>query len=187
MAETAVAITAGSGTNIATFTDASSNRRQVVILGDTSTATAPVDASKGLAVDLTASGALPAGTNAIGTVTSLPTPTTSGGCSTSHTVSAASTNAANVKASAGQVYGVDVFNVAAYPIYVKFHNTAGTPTAGAGVVRTIGVQGGVRGRAEFPVGLAFATGIGLSITKGLADADTTAVAAADCVVDIDYK
>lgn len=116
-----------------------------------------------------------------------PTPATSGGCSNYHVVSAASANAANIKASAGQVYGIDVYNNAAYPVYVKLHNTAGTPTPGAGVVRTVGVQSGARARVEFPTGLAFATGIGISIVKDIADAGATAVAASDCCVDLEYK
>ncbi len=85
MADTSVAITAGSGTAIDTRTEATNgNHRQVVVIGDGSVnaGIAPVDVTKGLAVDLTASGALatvstvtavtaitnalPAGTNAIG-------------------------------------------------------------------------------------------------------------------------
>ena len=60
MADTAVAITAGTGTNIDTRTEATNgNHRQVVVLGDPSTnaGVAPVDATKGLAVDLSATGA----------------------------------------------------------------------------------------------------------------------------------
>jgi len=111
------------------------------------------------------------------------------GCSTYHHVSTADTNAANIKASPGQVYGWRIFNSSSgfYPVYIKLHNTAGTPTAGAGVVQTIGVQAGVADDFFLPVGIAFATGIGISIVKGIADADTSAVAAADCVVDIFYK
>lgn len=113
-------------------------------------------------------------------------PASSGGVSNLHLVSAGSTNANNVKASAGQVYGWNIFNNAAYPIYVKFYNTAGTPTPGTGVVHTIGVQAGTHVFGEVPSGMAFSTGIGLSITKGIADADATAVLASDCVVDIKY-
>lgn len=116
-----------------------------------------------------------------------PQPATAGGCSTYHVVAAATANAANIKASAGQIYGIDAFNNAGYPIYIKFHNTAGTPTAGASVVRTFGIQAGVRGRAEFPTGLAFGTGIGITIVKDITDAGATAVALSDCVVDVDYK
>jgi len=114
-------------------------------------------------------------------------PKTAGGCSTFHLVAAGSTNANNIKASAGQVYGITIFNNAVYPIYVKLHNTAGAPTPGSGVVRTFGVQGGTAFKYEQAMGIAFATGIALSIVKGLADADATAVVAADCVVDVEYK
>lgn len=86
MADTAVAITAGAGTNIDTRTEATNgNHRQVVVLGDpaTNAGVAPVDATAGLKVDLggdndvtitsgtvtavtAITNALPAGTNAIG-------------------------------------------------------------------------------------------------------------------------
>lgn len=55
MADTAVAITSGTGTNIDTRTEATNgNHRQVVVLGDPSTnaGVAPVDATAGLKVDL---------------------------------------------------------------------------------------------------------------------------------------
>jgi hypothetical protein len=67
MADTAVAITAGTGTNIDTRTEATNgNHRQVIVVGDPSTnaGVAPVDATNGLSVTLTT--ALPAGTAAIG-------------------------------------------------------------------------------------------------------------------------
>lgn len=67
MADTAIAITAGSGTNVDTRTEATNgNHRQVIVVGDPSTnaGVAPVDATNGLSVTLTT--ALPAGTAAIG-------------------------------------------------------------------------------------------------------------------------
>lgn len=67
MADSAVAVTAGSGTNIDTRTEATNgNHRQVIVIGDPSTnaAVAPVDATSGLSVTLTT--ALPAGSAAIG-------------------------------------------------------------------------------------------------------------------------
>jgi len=147
------------------------DNRQVICIGDKSTegGVAPVDVTSGLAVHTRAF--------------------TTGGCSIYHVVSAASTNTQNVKASAGQVYAVSVSNKSAgqVPIFVKLHNTAGTPTAGSGVVMTVGVQAGTDRIFECATGIAFATGIGLSIVKGIADADTTATAASDCVVDIFYK
>jgi hypothetical protein len=56
MADTAVAITAGSGTNIDTRTEGTNgNHRQVVVIGDpaTNAGVAPVDATNGLGVDVT--------------------------------------------------------------------------------------------------------------------------------------
>ncbi len=104
-----------------------------------------------------------------------------------HAVAAASDNAASVKASAGTLYGISFYNNAAYPIYVKFHNTAGTPTAGTGVVRTFAIQAGTQRDVVIPQGgVAFATGIGLTIVKDLADNGTTATAANDAVGEIWY-
>lgn len=109
------------------------------------------------------------------------------GASLYHVVTAASTNAANIKASAGRVLGWSVFNDANYPVYVKFYNTASSPTVGTGVVYTIGAQAGVEVHFDSDDGLAFSTGIGISITKGIADSDATAVAASDAVVNVHYK
>lgn len=67
MADTSVAITAGSGTAIDTRTEGTNgNHRQVVVIGDpaTNAGVAPVDVTNGLSVTLTT--AIPAGTNAIG-------------------------------------------------------------------------------------------------------------------------
>jgi hypothetical protein len=55
MADTAIAITAGTGTNVDTRTEATNgNHRQVVVLGDpaTNAGVAPVDATAGLKVNL---------------------------------------------------------------------------------------------------------------------------------------
>lgn len=112
---------------------------------------------------------------------------TSGGYSKSHTIAAAGTNATSIKASAGQVYLVRVFNNADYPVFVKFHNTNVAPTPGAGVVETIGVQAGTGIFHEFEAGDPFTTGIGMSITKGIADNDVTGVLLNDCLVDVFYK
>jgi hypothetical protein len=104
-----------------------------------------------------------------------------------HVVSGGSTNAANIKNAAGRVTGWVIFNNADYPVYVKFHNTSTTPTAGLGVVYTIGVQQGAQVWFDDDDGIAFTTGISISIVKGIADADTTAVLASDCVVNVNYK
>ncbi len=109
--------------------------------------------------------------------------------STYHVVSAVGTNAAVVKNASGVVTGAHVTNNTGYPIYVKLFNKATAPVLGTDVPQqTFGVQAGTSG--ELPIaqsGLAFSNGIAIAITKGIADADTTAVAANDCVADIFYQ
>jgi hypothetical protein len=178
-------------------------QRQVVSIGDTATAAAvakinnatPGSSDYGVTVRTVAGQAsLPMRIDPVGTTVQPVSgsinqvPATSGGLPHSfHLVSAGSTNANNVKASPGQVYGWSIFNNAVYPVYVKLYDTAGTPTAGTGVVQTIGVQAGTGRDFSLDSGIAFGTGIGLTITKGIADSDATAVLASDCVVDLFYK
>jgi len=117
-------------------------------------------------------------------------PATSGGLSKFHLVGAASTNATNIKASAGQVYTITAFNLNASPRYLKFHNTAGTPTAGSGVTDTYLIPGNASGTGlvlNIDKGIVFGTGIGITITTGIADADTGAISASEVVVNIYYK
>lgn len=124
-----------------------------------------------------------------GTVTANLAPTTSGGLTISRTISAASTNATNVKGSAGQIYGILVSNTNAAARYLKLYNKATSPTIGTDTpVLTIMIppnSSGVVGSWEH--GLAFGTGIGFGLTTGVADSDTAAVAANEQVVHIFYK
>lgn len=115
---------------------------------------------------------------------------TSGGASIYEVVSAASTNTANIKASAGQIYGLLIFNLAAGIRYVKFHNTAGTPTAGSGVVLAVQVPANSAGSGvviSFPFGIAFSTGIGISMVTGIANSDSAAVGASELLVNVLYN
>ena len=116
-------------------------------------------------------------------------PVTSGGLTMKHFVAAASDNATFAKASAGQVYNVDVFNNAGYPVYFKLYNQTTAPsTCGtATVVKTIGVQAGTARSFDSEQGLAFSTGIAYCLVKGITDADDTSVVLSDAVVDISYK
>jgi hypothetical protein len=129
-------------------------------------------------------GALPTGTNTVGNV-GLAT-RTAGGCAIFHLISAATTNATNIKAAAGQVYGWTIYNAATTQLFVKFHNTAGAPTAGVGVVRTVGIQAGTWASYSQPMGIAFATGIAITTVTGIADANASAVGASELSIDIEY-
>lgn len=131
--------------------------------------------------------ALPAGTNNIGTVNSQTVPTTTGGLSTYHLAAAASTNATNIKASAGQLYGYMISNTSAAYSYVAFHNSASAPTAGASIFFKIGIPAGGAANVEFSNGVAFSSGIGITTVTGAADSSSTAVAANDLIINVFYK
>jgi hypothetical protein len=108
--------------------------------------------------------------------------------STSHAVLAASTNATSVKGSAGTLYSASVYNKSATPFYLKFYNKATSPTVGTDTpILVIGVEAGTAQHVQLPQGgLAFGTGIAYAVTGGIANADTTAVAASDGVVGLIY-
>jgi hypothetical protein len=190
MADQAIAITAGTGTNVDTRTEATNgNHRQVVVLGDpaTNAGVAPVDGTAGLKVDLGADNDV----TVTGTVTATGVPATSGGLLVSSIVSAGSTNATVAKASAGQVYNIQVSNTNAAARYLKLYNKATAPTVGTDTpVWRMAIPGNTAG-AGFIVnadpGIAFGTGISYALTTGAADSDTGAVAANEILVNISYK
>lgn len=94
-------------------------------------------------------------------------------------------DAVNLWRGAACLYGLDVFNNAEYPIYVKFHDVATVPYPGVGVVRTFGIQAGVRGRATFRHGMKFTNGIGMTIVRNIDDNDTTSVDSEVAIVNLD--
>lgn len=131
---------------------------------------------------------LAAGTATVGNVGVAAT--TSGGWTPHSIIAASSTNATSVKASAGQLGGfLYVFNFAATLRYLKFYDTASTPTAGSGTpVWIVPIPPSYAGVAlSIPAGLAFSSGIGYTIVTGLANSDATAVTASDVVVSFGWK
>jgi hypothetical protein len=112
---------------------------------------------------------------------------TSGGATTYHLISAASTNATVVKASAGQLYGLSISNTNSSPRYFKLYNLASAPVVGTSpVAKTIQVPGNATVICAFPRGLSFSTGIAFAATANMADSDTTAIGAGDLSMDVDY-
>ena len=93
---------------------------------------------------------------------------------------AASTNATSLKASAGSIAGIALFNTASYTTFFKLYNKASAPTVGTDTpVWTIPLPAGGGFEEEFILGEYFSTGIAYAITKLQADADTTVVVAGD--------
>ena len=108
--------------------------------------------------------------------------------SASNINSAATTNATSVKASAGTVYAIFASNTNAAVRYLKFYNKASAPTVGTDVpvmVIPIPATGVVNIQMGKP-GHRFATGIALAITTGMADGDSTGVAASEIKVSTSY-
>lgn len=118
-------------------------------------------------------------------------PDTSGGLTTYSLVSAATTNATSVKASAGQVYEIEVFNTNASARYLKLYNKATAPTVGTDTpYRTYTIPGNASGAGLVrmsTIGFPMATGIAFALTTGAAASDTGAVAANEIVINIGYK
>lgn len=128
-------------------------------------------------------GALAAGANAIGDVGLQVRANATGAASIHHMVSAATTNVAQIKATAGRVLGYCLSNTTASWRYVKLHNVA-SATAGAAVAMTIGIPPNGKAQCNLAQGIGFATAISRSIVTGSADADATAVGVGDVVGDI---
>lgn len=119
------------------------------------------------------------------------TPRATGGATPSVTISAASTNATSLKASAGTVFGIQVFNTNAAARYLKLYNKASAPTVGTDTpVKVITIPGNTAGAGAVVSlpdhGVAFGTGIAWALTTGAAHTDTGAVALSEIIVNIDY-
>ena len=106
--------------------------------------------------------------------------------------SAASTNATNCKASAGNVYFVHVTNTTTTNYFLRLYNSAGTPTCSSatGFIETVpalgaSANGGVNGRVNV-IPQSFTTGIGFCLTGGGSSTDNTN-AATGVYVTIGYK
>lgn len=114
------------------------------------------------------------------------------GYSTSRTIAGATTNATLVKPSPGTLNGWSVSVAAAYAVFVKFYDSATIPTAGSGTPKlTLGFPAASVDSTFMQTdnidGVFFANGIGFTITKLVADNDTTVLVANDCVVNLFYR
>lgn len=126
-----------------------------------------------------------------GTITNNPAASATGGWTPSKTISAASTNATSVKASAGRVGYIMASNNNADERYLKLYNKASAPTVGTDTpVHTFLIPGNTAG-AGFVlgdgIGIGFSTGIAFALTTGVADSDTGAVGANEHVVNLGYS
>lgn len=105
-------------------------------------------------------------------------------------VSAATTNATSVKASAGQVGFIFAVNLNAAVRYLKLYNKASAPTVGTDTpIATLPIPASTTGAGfvlPIPGGVNFSTGIAYATTTGVADSDTAAVAANEILLFMGY-
>lgn len=118
--------------------------------------------------------------------------TSTGGYTPGKLVSAATTNATVIKASAGTLGHISASNVNAAARYLKFYNKATTPTVGTDVpVLTYIIPGNTAGAGTNiplpPQGINFSTGISFAITTEATDAGSTGVAVSEIVINYAFN
>ena len=98
-----------------------------------------------------------------------------------------------IKATAGQIFSISAFNRTAAPLYLKFYNlTAANTTVGTStpvltfVVPANADSDGAGFIWNNTIGFAFSTAISAAVTTGVADNDTGAPGANDCIVNVGY-
>lgn len=115
--------------------------------------------------------------------------------STWHLIAAASTNATSVKGSAATLFSCQLSGIGSSPAYLKIYNKATAPTVGTDTpVKTLIIPAastaanGAGSNITFgPGGLTLGTGFAAAVTGGIADADTTSVAASTFAINCDYE
>ena len=118
--------------------------------------------------------------------------TSTGGYTPGKLVSAATTNATVIKASAGTLGHISASNVNAAARYLKFYNKATTPTVGTDVpVLTYIIPGNTAGAGTNiplpPQGINFSTGISFATTTEATDAGSTGVAVSEIVINYAFN
>lgn len=114
-------------------------------------------------------------------------PVNEGGLSVYRSASLINTGV-NAKASAGQLYCIEIANMNASARYVKFYDKASAPSSSDTPVMTI-YMAGSSGRTInlTDMGVAFANGIGLRASTGSGDSDNTAPSANDIYISVFYN
>lgn len=115
------------------------------------------------------------------------TASTTGAYTKHRLMSAGTTNATSVKASAGMLYEAVLCNSNAAIRWVKFYNSASAPTPGSGTPsESIMVPANSTVVIKWGNGNPFTTGIAYCTVTGAADTDATAVTANDLSINLYY-
>lgn len=125
-------------------------------------------------------------------VNSTPQVATSGGATPGSWISDNSSTSFVIKASAGQLYALDITNKLAAVMYVRAYNTTtATCTSATGIVGRWIIPAqttGAGGTFHIPIqGYAFGTGISICATTTVSDTDNTAIAANSAVATYGFN
>lgn len=114
-----------------------------------------------------------------------------GGVLTYSKLSTADSNLNTIKASAGTLFRLEAFNTGAAVAYLRIYDKASNPAPASDTPkRRYTIPASTTGAGfvvEYLKGRPFASGIAYDITAGVADTDTTAIAAGQVVLNCDYK
>lgn len=113
-------------------------------------------------------------------------PATSGGSAVYRNLDLGTTGQV-AKNGAGQIYSYYLYNNATATRYIKIYDKATAPTNADTPVMTYPLPAGSAANVAFPNGVAFANGISLRATTGVADNDTGAPSTNDVIVNVNYK
>jgi hypothetical protein len=101
--------------------------------------------------------------------------------------SLASTNAALIQAGPSRLRGCYINNASAAPKWVRFYNKATAPVPGTDIpVLVVAVPASSSKENALDEGVLFSLGLGVSITGAAPANDSTAVAAGDVQLSVEY-
>lgn len=170
--------TAGTLRPVDTVTLAGNERRQVFCLGDPDSAgTDAIVKAKNSDASLTDYG--------------LVVRPISDGTLVSHWLLTNSNNALTLKAAAGRLFGIHVWNDSSAKFFVKLYNKASppAPATDSGILKFVfGVQAGTYRDIIFAAerGAGFTTGIAMAVVTGIGDSDNSPTPANAGTVDWEY-
>ena len=101
--------------------------------------------------------------------------------------SIAGTNAASIKATGGNLYGLSIMNASGGSRYIRLYNKATAPVVGTDIpIMVIAVATNSSKEIQYVPALRFSNGIAISITGAAQVLNSTAIAAGDVQLLVSY-
>ena len=114
-------------------------------------------------------------------------PATSGGLTPYSSLTSSGVLAVNIKATPGNIYGVEISNSGAAAIYARLYDKATAPGTGDTPIQRLFIPAGGNVITDWPNGVSTVNGIGIRVTGASADNDNTAPTATVSLVNVYYK